>query len=96
MPITQEELEAFCRKYHIQQLAFFGSVLTDQFGPQSDIDVLVEFDPEHVPGLITFAEIELKLSELFGHKVDLNTRGTLSQFFRDQVIKEARVQYDVK
>jgi uncharacterized protein len=70
----------------------FGSVLRADFQPNSDIDVLVEFSPEHVPGLRFFA-IERELSEILGHKVDLNTPGFLSKYFRDRVMAEAEVAY---
>jgi predicted nucleotidyltransferase len=87
------EIEAFCRRHHIRTLALFGSVLRGDFGPGSDIDVLVEFEPDHIPGLIRFSGLELELSDLLGHKVDLNTPGTLSPYFRDDVMSEAQVQY---
>jgi len=88
------ELAAFCRSYHIRKLAFFGSVLRDDFTPDSDVDVLVEFDPSHIPGLIRLAGMELELSKLLGgRKVDLNTPNCLSRYFRDRVVREAQVQY---
>jgi len=87
------QIEAFCRHHHIRKLAIFGSVLRGDFGPESDIDVLVEFEPDHIPGLIRFSGMELELSDLLGHKVDLNTPGTLSPYFRDDVMSEAQVQY---
>lgn len=82
----------FCRKHHIRRLALFGSVLRDDFGPDSDVDVLVEFEPQHVPGL-TFFAMESELSEILGRKVDLNTPQFLGKYFRDQVVAEAEVQY---
>jgi len=91
LPVAQ--IEDFCRRHHIQKLAVFGSALRNDFGPHSDLDVLVDFDPGHVPGLIRFSGMELELSELLGRKVDLNTPGTLSPYFRDQVLAEAQVQY---
>lgn len=91
--IPKAELADFCRRHHIRRLAFFGSVLRNDFGPDSDIDVLVEFDPGHVPGL-AFFEMELELSGLLGRKVDLNTLGFLSRYYREQVLAEAVVQYD--
>lgn len=92
--VPAEQVEAFCRRLHIRQLAFFGSVLRDDFNALSDVDVLVEFEPGHVPGLIRLAGMELELSELFGgRKVDLNTVKTLSPYFRDEVLEEARLQY---
>lgn len=75
-------------------MAFFGSVLRADFGPESDIDVLVEFEPTHVPGLFGIARMERELSTLFGgRKVDLRTPEDLSRYFREDVLKEAEVQY---
>jgi predicted nucleotidyltransferase len=88
----REKIADFCRKHHIRKLAFFGSVLRDDFRPDSDVDVLVEFEPGHVPGLAFFA-MEAELSEILGRKVDLNTPNFLSRYFRDQVMAEAEVQY---
>jgi hypothetical protein len=82
----------FCRRHHIRKLAVFGSVLHDDARPDSDLDVLVEFEPGHVPGLAFFA-MEQELSELLGRKVDLNTPQFLSKYFHDRVIEEAEVQY---
>lgn len=93
LTVDRGKLADFCRKHHIRKLAFFGSVLRDDFGPSSDIDVLVEFEPGHPVGLIRFARIERELSELLGRKVDLNTAGFLSRYFRDEVLKEAEIQY---
>jgi predicted nucleotidyltransferase len=90
--VDQEKITAFCRKHRIRRLALFGSVLREDFGPDSDLDVLVEFEPGHVPGLAFFA-MEMELSELLGHKVDLNTPSFVSPYFRDQVLAEAEVQY---
>ena len=92
--IAPEELAGFCRERGIRRLALFGSILRDDFHPGSDIDLLVEFEPGRTPGLIRFSEIELELSSLLGGvKVDLNTVGTLSPYFRDQVLAEARTIY---
>lgn len=91
--IDQDQLADFCRRHHIRKLALFGSVLRDDFGPDSDVDVLVEFEPGHVPGLAFFS-IEAELSEILGRKVDLNTPQFLSRYFRDDVRKEAKVQYE--
>ena len=89
-----EKLAGFCRKHHIRKLSFFGSVLRDDFRTDSDIDVLVEFEPAHVPGFIKLADMEAELSALFGgRKVDLRTPAELSRYFRDRVVKEAKVQY---
>ena len=91
--IPKEKLAEFCRRNHIRRLAFFGSVLRDDFTPESDVDVLVEFEPGTRVGLRFFG-MERELSEILGHKVDLNTRGFLSKYFRDEVIAEAEVLYD--
>ena len=91
--IPTEEIRHFCQGYHIQKLAFFGSVLRSDFSPESDIDILVEFDPEHIPGLIRFSAMELELSELFKRKVDLRTAEDLSPYFRQEVVDSAVVSY---
>lgn len=90
--ISQEALAAFCRRHHIRKLAFFGSVLRDDFSPKSDIDILVEFDPNHIPGL-EFFTMEEELTHLLQRKVDLNTPQFLSRDFRDQVLASAEVRY---
>ena len=90
--IDQRRIAEFCRRHHIRKLALFGSVLREDFGPGSDVDVLVEFEPGHVPGLSFFA-MERELSDILGRKVDLNTPQFLSRYFRDRVIAEAEVQY---
>lgn len=90
--VDRQQIADFCRRHHIRKLAFFGSVLRDDFGPESDIDVLVEFEPGRVPGL-AFLAMEEELSEILGRKVDLNTPGFLSPYFRDRVVAEAEVQY---
>lgn len=91
--IPQGKLESLCHHHHIAKLSFFGSVLGNQFGVDSDVDVLVEFDAEHIPGLIEFIGMEMELSDLLGRKADLHTSQSLSHHFRDHVIAEARVQY---
>jgi hypothetical protein len=92
--IPQEEIAAFCRRHRIRRLAFFGSVLRDDFTPGSDVDVLVEFEPDARVGLIGFAGMENELSRLLGRKADLNTPGFLSPYFRDQVMREMEVAYE--
>ncbi|HQY92678.1 MAG: nucleotidyltransferase family protein [Caldilinea sp.] len=92
--IPQHKIADFCRRNHIRRLAVFGSVLRPEFGVESDIDILVEFDPRHVPGLFAIARMERELSALWqGRKVDLRTPEDLSRYFRQQVIQEAEVQY---
>ena len=90
----QEAISEFCRANHIRKLALFGSVLGDDFGPESDVDVLVEFEPGHVPGLFGISHMELELSPIFGgRKIDLRTVGDLSRYFRDQVVATAEGIY---
>jgi uncharacterized protein len=91
--IPQQELAEFCRRNRIRRLALFGSVLRSDFGPDSDIDVLVEFEPDARVGL-RFFELEAELAEILGRDVDLNTPGFLSKYFRDRVLAEAEVLYD--
>ncbi len=90
--LAGERLAAFCRKHHIRKLSLFGSALRDDFGPESDVDVLVEFEEGHTPGLRFFA-MQRELSELLGRPVDLNTPACLPPDFRDQVQAEAAVRY---
>jgi predicted nucleotidyltransferase len=90
--IDRDQVTAFCRRHHIRRLALFGSVLRDDFSPESDVDVLVEFEPGQVPGLALLT-MEEELSTILGRKVDLNTPGFLSRYFRDQVLAEAENQY---
>lgn len=90
--ISQERIAAFCRENGICRLALFGSVLRDDFRPESDVDVLVEFQPSMHVGL-AFIRMQDELSAILGHKVDLNTPGSLSKYFRDKVLKEAEALY---
>ena len=92
IPIDRQKIAEFCRRNHIKRLAFFGSVLRDDFRPDSDVDVLVEFEPGHVPGL-AFYGMEIELSEILGRQVDLRTLADLSRYFRQDVLKSAEVQY---
>ena len=91
--IAHDNLAEFCRRHHIRKLALFGSVLRDDFHPESDIDVLVEFDPAHIPGF-AFIRVQDELSELLGgHEVDLVTPEFLNRRIRERVLAEAEVQY---
>jgi predicted nucleotidyltransferase len=92
--IPKQEIADFCRANRIRRLALFGSVLRDDFSPSSDVDVLVEFDADARVGLIRLATLEMELSRLLGRKVDLNTPGFLSKYYRDHIMSEAEVQYD--
>ena len=92
--IEQQQLSAFCEKNAIRKLSFFGSVLRDDFDADSDVDVLVEFESGHVPGFLGLARMERELSSILaGRKVDMRTPGDLSRYFRDDVVREASVQY---
>ena len=92
--IPKDRLAALCQEHGIKWLAVFGSALREDFGPGSDIDVLVEFEPDRIPGLLGVAGMELELSELFsGRKVDLRTPEDLSPYFRQDVLDTAEVQY---
>ena len=91
--IPQVELTNLCRRHGIRRLALFGSILRDDFGPESDVDVLVQFEPGSRVGLRLFT-VERELSDLLGRKVDLNTAGFLSPDFRAEVERLAEVQYD--
>lgn len=93
LSIPEKKIEEFCKRNHIRKLAFFGSVLREDFSPESDVDVLVEFESDARVGL-QFFKIEQELSEILGRKVDLNTAGFLSKYFREKVITEAEVLYD--
>jgi len=89
----RSQLAEFCRRNHVRRLAFFGSVLRDDFGADSDVDVLVEFEPGAKIGLLRMAARESELSRIIGRKVDLRTPGDLSRYVRDEVVAEAQVQY---
>lgn len=91
--MPQDKIAEFCRRHGIRRLALFGSVLRDDFNANSDIDVLVEFEPNVAVGL-SFFRIERELSLLLGRKVDLNTPGFLGKYVRDQILEEAEVQYE--
>ena len=91
--VDKNQIAEFCKRHHIAKLSFFGSVLTDRFNDDSDVDVLVEFDPEHIPGLIAFAGMEIELSEMLGRKVDLKTQGFLSERIRAKVLRSESIQY---
>ena len=93
LKIPGDQIAVFCRRHHIRRLALFGSALRDDFRPHSDLDVLVEFEPDHIPGLAFFA-IQEELSRLLGRPVDLNTLPFISPHFRQEVQAEAEVIYD--
>lgn len=95
LPITVDEkrIAVFCAKHHLTKLAFFGSVLTDRFGPASDVDVLFEYHPDHIPSLFEVAAMEEELSGILGRKADMRTPRDLSRYFREEVVANAQVQY---
>lgn len=91
--IPQKIIAEFCQRHHIKRLALFGSALRDDFTPDSDVDVLVEFEPGTRVGMIRLAGIELELSGILDRKVDMHTPGFISKYFRVQVLAEAEDQY---
>jgi predicted nucleotidyltransferase len=93
LEIFKDRIAGFCKKNHIRKLSLFGSALRYDFKPDSDLDMLVEFDPEYVPGFITLAGMEIELGEIMGRKVDLRTAQDLSPYFRQEVIESAVIQY---
>ena len=92
--VPREMIADFCRRHHIRKLSFFGSVLREDFAPGSDVDVLVELEPGTQVGLITLSGMEIELSAILGRKVDMNTKGFLSPFFREEVLREAAPAYE--
>ena len=92
--VSKDEVRSFCKRHGIRKLAFFGSVLRSDFGSDSDIDVLVEFDPATRVGFFELYDMEQELSRLLGgRKIDLNTPNSLSKYFRQEVLAEAQAQY---
>ena len=92
--IPKDRITEFCVRNRVRRLSFFGSVLREDFGPDSDVDILVEFEPGARMGLIRLSGLEIELGKIVGRKVDLNTPGFLSKYYRDQILTEADVQYD--
>ena len=91
--VPQEKIAGFCRRHQIRRLSLFGSVLGEEFRPESDVDVLVEFRPGAKRGMLALAAMEQQLGEILGREVDLHTPGFLSKYFRDKVLAEAELQY---
>ena len=91
--LSESALAAFCARHHIARLALFGSVLDGRDRPESDVDLLVEFEPAHQPGLLALAGMEAELTALMGRHVDLRTPTDLSRYFRDAVMTSAEVQF---
>jgi predicted nucleotidyltransferase len=92
LSLSREKIAEFCRRHHIRKLSLFGSVLRDDFRPDSDVDVLVEFESGKTPGLAFFA-MQDELSEMLGRNVDLNTPTCLSRYFRNEVLAKAEAVY---
>lgn len=92
--LSPEKIAAFCRTNHIRKLSLFGSVLRDDFRPDSDVDVLVEFEAGAVVGFFDIARMERELTGILGRKADLRTPEELSRYFRQQVLDVAEVQYE--
>lgn len=92
--VPQEAIADFCRRHGICRLSLFGSVLREDFRPESDIDILIDFDPEARVGLIGLAGMEIELGRLLGRRVELHTRQSLNPRFRDRVLNAAQVQYE--
>jgi len=92
--IPKDRIASFCRRNGIRKLWLFGSVLRTDFGPDSDVDFLADFQPDARAGLLDMAAMEIELSELLGHKVDLRTPAEISRYFRKQVMESAELQYD--
>jgi hypothetical protein len=91
--IPKKKIEEFCKNHGIRKLSFFGSFLRKDFGPDSDVDILVEFEPGQKVGFLKLAGMERELSEILNHKVDLRTPAELSRYFRQEVLDSAKVQY---
>jgi predicted nucleotidyltransferase len=89
----EKEVTEFCMRNHIRRLSVFGSYLRKDMTPHSDIDILVEFDPDHIPGLIRLARMENELSSILGCKADMRTAEDLSPYFRQEVLDSAEVKY---
>ncbi len=92
--IPKDRIAEFCKRNQVRRLSLFGSVLREDFGPDSDVDFLVEFEPGTRIGLIRLSGLEIELGKIVGRKVDLNTPGFLSKYYRNQILTEAEVQYD--
>jgi len=91
--VDRDKIADYCQRHRIRKLALFGSVLREDFRPESDVDVLVEFEPGVPVGLIRLAGMELELSDILGHKADLRTPADLSRYFRQDVLQSAEMQY---
>ncbi len=93
LDIPEDKIADFCRRHGVARLALFGSVLRDDFGPDSDVDILVEFPPGQTPSLLDLGGMLMELRRILGRSVDLKTPGFLSRYFREQVVRDARTVY---
>ena len=92
--VDMEKIKEFCINNHISNLSLFGSILTENFNDSSDIDLLVEFEPDHIPGFFRLMEFQFNLSKIFNNrKIDLRTKNDLSRYFRQEVLNQAVVIY---
>ena len=91
LDIPQQEIAEFCRRHGVMRLSLYGSILRDDFGPDSDVDVLVEFQPGRTPGMFGFGQMILELRDIIGREVDLRTPNDLSRYFRAEVLRTARL-----
>ena len=92
--IPKDQIAEYCKRNRVRWLSLFGSVLREDFGPDSDVDILVEFEPGTRMGLIRLSGLEIELGKIIGRKVDLNTPGFLNKYYRNKILTEADVQYD--
>lgn len=92
--LSKRKIYSLCKKYNITYLALFGSILTSHFKPSSDVDILVKFDKNHIPGLFKIFDIQEELRLIVGREVDLKTPNSLSRYFRDKVLSKAQVVYE--
>ncbi|MBN2018977.1 MAG: nucleotidyltransferase family protein [Sedimentisphaerales bacterium] len=91
--MPKDKLAEFCKKNYIRKLSLFGSAVSGELKPDSDIDLLVEYEEGRTPGLFSIIKMEMELAEVLGRKVDLRTPGDLSKYFRDEVMRNAQLEY---
>lgn len=92
--LDRAQFTEFCQRHHIRKLSLFGSILRDDFGPDSDVDFLAEFFPDQTPGFVGLVRMENELTQIIGRKADLRTPQELSRYFRQDVIDESVVQHE--
>ncbi len=93
LPISADKIDAFCRRNHIRRLSLFGPILGDDFGPNSDVDVLVEFEADAHIGLLAFARTQRELPDILQRQVDLVTPNGLKPFIKQNILDRARIIY---